>query len=57
MLIRLVDFLFFLGQCASVAALLYGAWLTHGEGLCRLLPRSAATLSPCRARLRLARSA
>jgi hypothetical protein len=56
MSIRLVDFLFFLGQCASVAALLYGAWLTHGQGLCRLLPRSAGTPSLCRAHLRVARS-
>jgi hypothetical protein len=40
MLIRFVDFLFFLGQCASVAALLYGACLAHAEGVFRLLARS-----------------
>jgi hypothetical protein len=40
MLIRLVDFLFYLGQCASVAAVLYGAWLVHGEGTFRLLSQS-----------------
>ncbi len=57
MLIRVVDFLFFLGQAASVAALLYGAWLTHGEGLCRLLSRRTGTVGACRAHLRLARSA
>jgi hypothetical protein len=57
MLIRFVDFLFFLGQSASLAALLYGAWLTHGEGLCRLLSRTTGTVGSCRAHLRLARSA
>jgi hypothetical protein len=57
MLIRFVDFLFFLGQWASAAALLYGAWLTHGEGLCRLLSRTTGTVGSCRAHLRLARSA
>jgi hypothetical protein len=39
MLIRFVDFLFFLGQCTSVAALLCGACLAHGEGAFRLLAR------------------
>ncbi|UCH52757.1 MAG: hypothetical protein JSW09_09150 [Pseudomonadota bacterium] len=57
MLIRFVDFVFLLGQYASVAALLYGAWLTHGEGLCQVLSSSLGTTGSCRAHLRLARAA